>query len=653
MNLSTDGMIHPASMVGDAGETVWDQPADPETSVKINVTRSDHRVAPEGVFFDLTLSGFDTNTLPSGQYDPSFHDKYVFWDYGDSYAFTAPVNVLMMDEADGGNRADSRFSRGPLGSHVYRAQGRYTVRVAVFEPNSDKWGHGTVSVAVGNPDTFFSGSATLYVNTTGDFSNAPAGAQATRSLEAALTKLGRAQTPHRIVLERGQTHTLSKQFTFRPPSSASGVSFRIEARSGSGSKPVITISPGFSGFSVFQDLALRDAVGADSETVLRDIEFRGLWDVATETGVRMELIRFPQDRSATTVIDKCTFRGWGLTLHATDGTNTFGKRSFTNDLRFGSMGDYAILDGSLGYCAITGCGFIQDVDALAGGPKDNKHNTHGPLRIGGALKSNIWACDFYSATGWSGTRQFIIAQPCLRWNTDCIVGAKLNLQACALESPSNVISIETANSNPKPSAIANERVPCNALVEGNIGVSGWQALFSLGIAHGGVTLRNNIFVLANTNGSFEGGPPIRKECFVKFVGGTENIGNVLALPQRFYNNTFVNLTVNAAPLLIDAIGFTNVVVRNNLMHEPNVNPPNTPFAPLATTLAFTCRYPGYRDKNTPFTSTNATPQDSAQLWRPMIGSRALGDAIFEPNTNLDLTGDLRPEYPSIGALESD
>ncbi len=653
LSLSPGDERHLVSMIGDADQPVWDQPADPETSVKINVFRSDHRIAPEGAFFDLTLSGFDTNTLPQGEYDPSFHDKYVFWDYGESYAFTAPVNVLMMDDADGGNRADSRYSRGPLGSHVYRVPGRYTVRVAVFEPDSGKWGQGSTIIAVGNPDTFFSGSATLYVNSSGDYSNAPAGAQTTTSLEAALTRIGRALTPHRIVLERGQTYTLTKQFTFRPPTSASGVSFRIEARAGSGAQPVITFSPGFSGFSVFQDLALHDAIGADSETVLHDIEFRGLWDVASETGVRLELIRFPPDRSATTVVDKCTFSGWGLALHATDGVRTAGKRSFSNDLRFKSMGDYAILDGALGYCAITGCGFIQDVDAMMGGPKNNKHNTHGPLRIAGASKSNIWACDMYSATGWSGTRDFIIAQPCLRWNTDCIIGAKLNLQACAMESPSNVLSIETANSNPKLAAVANERVPCNALVEGNIGVSGWQAFYSLGVAHGGVTLRNNIFVLANANGSFEGGRPITKQCFVKFVGGAENIGSVLATPQRFYNNTFVNLTNSAARLGIDEIGFENTLARNNIVHEPGVNPPNTPFAPLAKTSAFACRYPGYRDQNTRFTTTNATPVDSAQIWRPEIGSRALGEAILEPNASVDFKGTFRPEYPSVGAMEID
>lgn len=633
--------------IADTGRTIWDQDSSPEVSVRINTQRSDLRVAPEAMFCDLTLKGFDTNTLPEGRYDRSYHDKYVWWDYGEGYTFSSPTNVLSLDAADGGARTNSRYSRGPLGSHVFRTPGMYTVRVAVLEPPSGKWGYASATVTVGDPDTFYAGTATLFVDTTGVYANAPAGAQTFTSIGSAFTALDNAITPHRIVLERDQTHTVTSLLLFRPPSHANGVSLRLEARPGVGRKPIITPSVGFSSEILIYDNSLRDTKGIDSGTVFVGIEFQGLWDVSNETGTQINCLNFPDEGAANVVIDNCEFSNWGLTLYLNGRTPN--RLIALNDLSISDWGDYGMLDNSQSLVAIMGCGIIQNPNAQAGGPKDDRHNAHGPLRIAEPTKTNIWACDLFSSTGWSNYNSIRAVQAALRWNTSAsVTGAKLNLHGCALESAYMALLVQAQNTG-------NPRDLVNALVEGNILVAGFQARSVIEACYGGTTARNNTLIFANTTHDSRpiGGLNLQKYGFFYLQGGASGNLDNETTPIRLYNNTLINLTEAVAPVFSDAIGFRLVTEANNLVHEPSIGTPNTPYAPLIEVPAFSCRYIGYRDEKTPFDETYATPVDSAALWVPQLGSSALGAALAQPDASVDFRGELRPEPPSIGALEAD
>ena len=641
------------------GGTIWEEAPAPGVSVTINMKRSDHRVAPEAVFFDATLSGFDTNTAKRVQdYDPSYHDKVYLWDYGESYRYTAPTQVIAMDAADGGNRTDSRYSRGPLGAHVFRTPGRHTVRLAVIEPSSGKIGFGVLQIAVGDPDTFYAGRNTLFVDITGSFRNSPPGAQRFRSLTSAFEALNAAVTPRRVVLESAQTHVIDKSLVFRPPANATGVSLRIEARAGSNARPAIRATESFSGSQLILDRSYFDGGRFDAGSIIKGLELRGTWDVTSQTGTWNIIgITFGDKKANHCLVDDCEIKNVNMGVRTINlSTKERNSRvNCVNDTIISDWSNYGWLDSEFAYTCILGSRFAQNPDAITGGPKDKRHNNHGPYRIGSPNRAVFLSSDFFSSTGWSRIKSIQAAQPAIRWNTSPNIGAgaQLNMQSCATESAGTPLVLAAANSR------ENSR-HMNALIEGTIAVGGFNARRLIGVSHGGLTLRNNVLVFSNTeyDATPIGGQARGPFAFVSTARNGDGDGTDatnLRAPMNIYNNTLVNLSdAGAADVYQDIkMGFTTWNVANNLIHEPNLDTPNTPYAPLAAIPAFKPRYKGYRpDAETLYTAYE-NPSDSVSIWVPQIGSPALGAALNDPDACSDFRGNLRPDPPSIGAVEAD
>lgn len=628
--------------------SIWDEDQAPGTNIKINVIRSAHRVAPEGAYFTLTLSGFDTNTLPLGGYDPSYQDKYVFWDYDDAYEFVAPAQVLALDAVDKGNRRNARYSRGPLGSHVFRAPGMYTVRVAVLEPASGKISFGSVNVNVGDPDTFYSGQATLFVDTSQSYKNAPANAQLFRNIDDALTAMQQATTPHRVMLERAQVHTISSPFDYRPPAASSATSLRIEARDGDGAKPIIRAGARIpDGDILILDNSVRNVPSSvDTGTVIRGVDFQGSWDPTSLSGRSIDCYVFNGIHSCRhAVIDACDFSDWGRTFFTRNAGGDVPDRTiFFNDVSISGWTTCGFFGGFDSVLSFTGCGFVQDVDAITR-QTPSTNSTLSPIRITSARMCNLWACDLFSSTGWSAYRSIAAVQPGLRWNTSpAVTGAMLNMQACVVESGRLALSL-------KPQASRQARRLVNGVVEGNIAISGFQGDAVVHSAFGGMTFRNNIFVLASQKNSAPiGGQDQIIRGFVYFHGGAPASPANEATPVMIYNNTFINLSDTHAPSVADKIGMTNVTQRNDLIHQPARG---QPYQGLIAIPAFKPRYKGYRpDASTVYTDF-ANLSESGSLWIPQLTSPALGNALDEPSSNLDFQGGRRPEPPSLGAFEMD
>lgn len=646
---------------------IWDQPADPDVSVKINIQRSDHRVAPEGMLFDLQLSGFDIDSGSDATgYEPAYHDKAVFWDYGESYRFRAPTNVLAMDAADGGNRTDSRYSRGPLGAHTFRTPGRYTVRVAVLEPASGKLGFGSVDIGVADPEEFYAETRTLFVDTTGKFDNAPDRAQTFTSLVEAFAALKAALTPHRIVLERAQVHIQTESLDYRAPAEATGTGLRIEARAGTGAKPVIQIGrawiphPNLPSDTFLVDQGLRRTSGATSGTVLQNLDLRGLWKSSNESGRQIDCLRVEGVGygASSVLIDACDFTGWqtGI-LPSTFPKGATGRVMTLNDCTMTNWGNFGVLDTSQSSQVFSGCRLMQNPGALAGSAKgsnrDNASNRHGPIRLSAPEKTVIEACDLFSSTGWAdwGNGPIRAIQAAVRWGTSPkFTGARLNMQSNAIESAWTPLLLLVQNTR-EPRELAN------ALVEGNILVAGFQSRAAVECSFGGTTLRNNIMIFADTERDSQSIGGINnsriKGGFLWLSGGAPGNPDNERTPVRFYNNTLINLHNSAAPEVTNSLNIRPVTVRNNLIHQPNLGRPDTRFAPLNSALAFKTRYIGYQDIGRSLITRFATPRDSAQIWAPKAGSDALGAALSEPNAGVDFRGNLRPEPPSLGALEAD
>lgn len=674
--VSIDGVMTTSWGQMSEGDSIWELEPTSGVSVEINARRSNLQAAPEAFQFDLALSGFETNTLSDdAAYDPSYHDKCVFWDYGDSYQFTAPEKV------QSGN-LDSRWSRGPLGAHTYRDAGDFVVRVAVIEPSSGRVGFGTFQIGGTSANTprvrsaseVFDGSATIFVDTNGaagGYANAPAGAARYDNIQAAIEQMPGGAGPRRVILERGQTHVLTSSRNMALYSTPSGpTSFRIEANSGSGDKPIVTLDGGrFGNGSLLFNDALRagSAPNAEADIVFAGLDCRGLWDSTSESGAAVTFALAAQAGSNYTLFDDCDFSGWAIAYQS---ANSSRETMYTiNDTAISGWQEYAVFDSSTQVSsAFTGARLMQHVDALGGGPRVSppRHNTQGPVRFGGPKRANIWASDVFSRNGWFGQGSVYGVQPCIRFaDSASRAGARLNLGGSVMESAGPVLTMANGDGN-------NPDTHVNALIDGNILLGGFMSTDMVVVSYGGSTWRNNYLIQPDVqrNNTSIGGFGINANVMFVFRDSGSGIatGN-LTTPSVIYNNTMVNLlspanlfgTSGEARPLINENNFA-ITYENNLLHEPNRDVPRTlygttnvspPDGTLAPVFAFAPRYNGYRDFDTVTTldRTFETPADSGHIWVPVVGSPALGAAMSEPNAMISFTGTRRPELPSIGAAE--
>ena len=100
--------------------------------------------------------------------------------------------------------------------------------------------------------------------------------------------------------------------------------------------------------------------------------------------------------------------------------------------------------------------------------------------------------------------------------------------------------------------------------------------------------------------------------------------------------------------------FTNVVQANNILDGEwaDLNQGDTPFAPLEQDILWAPRNDGFRGyQNRRLWPEFASPADSITSGKPTITSPALGTASEDLVACLDITGEMRPSFPSIGAWE--
>lgn len=113
---------------------------------------------------------------------------------------------------------------GPLAAHVFDVAGTYVVSVRA-QDSAGNFSDATVSITVTNPDTVYSGTNTICVSTSGNFTGAPAGA-------VQQTTLPSAYAGKRVLLRRGETFG-----SINPRNVDAG--FQVGGF-GAGNKPVVT-----------------------------------------------------------------------------------------------------------------------------------------------------------------------------------------------------------------------------------------------------------------------------------------------------------------------------------------------------------------------------------------------------------------------------
>lgn len=128
------------------------------------VARSTTEIAPESILFGVDLSSATFSAAaPTGSevYDARQHDLMYEWTFDDAGTWSHLANALT-------NWKDRNTSRAPFPTHLFRADGTYTVSVTVTEPATGKQASATLNVTVGDPDTQYATTDTILVNNVGD-----------------------------------------------------------------------------------------------------------------------------------------------------------------------------------------------------------------------------------------------------------------------------------------------------------------------------------------------------------------------------------------------------------------------------------------------------------------------------------------------------
>jgi hypothetical protein len=175
-------------------------------------------VAPLAVFFD---AGDSLHTDPAVK---PFFDLSYTWDFGDPNAGVWSTDGRSKNTA-----------RGPIAAHVYDQPGTYTATVTIADPGGASVTR-SVSITVQNPDTVYSGTQTVCVSASGNFTGCPTGAQTVTMSDFDDAVRNYVTTNRRVLFRRGDSFTANGQVAVNIPGPITIGAF------GSGAKPQITLT---------------------------------------------------------------------------------------------------------------------------------------------------------------------------------------------------------------------------------------------------------------------------------------------------------------------------------------------------------------------------------------------------------------------------
>lgn len=520
-------------------------------------------VAPVGIWFEaIEIAGFDVSGGPGPDevYDPSAHAITYIWDFGDPGTFQTPLNI----PAAWNNRT---VDYGKKAYHVFDSPGIYTVRLWGID-RSGNTGERIVQVTVLDPGAVYAGGRTICVSQSGNFAGAPPGAQQVTSLPAAQTAYRSLGQSGRLLLRAGEV--FQNSYEINSPQ----VNHRVGSF-GTGPKPVLLppqAGPGVNSSTIF---SFRNGNGV-LHSAFYGLRFQGEWDAATETGdPRGSAIFYSTHNAAdgwTSLIYQCEFSGLGALDPSQSEVDAF--TSGVVDCDITNWQDYGMRIGGQFYrkgqrFALVGSALHQKQDACDGGHgKIGLGNDHGPFRYSDVQDVIISACDFYSANSWPPGGGI---QPCLRLAQGADVAAndgnyyfQMNRVVC--EGGDIMAGIDGQNDGAP-------EMPGNHVFDTFLLVGNYTSRHWLGVSYGGSTIRNGLMIEPQMN-KLVGGL-----AFLDFSQQNPQLGNA-NVPVDVYNCTFLNQQAGPVAVSADDGNFNILVIENNVIHEPNLATPNTPFAPI-------------------------------------------------------------------------
>lgn len=533
-------------------------------SINILMTAPPDITAPTGVWFEATdITGF--NVAGPGQgaiYDPSFHEITYIWTVRDAplLPYSAPQNMVA-----GWNNPNVAYGR-KVALH-FPDPGTYTVDLWAVDSDGTTATSSQV-VTVVDADAIYPGTQTVC------FSNDPAetwadekpGCQRATAFYQLSSAVLNAGGPLRILFKRGQNIPKSQVERVRVNSSVEWMNHI--GTWGSGAKPIINCLDNQFVFQISGNAANNPV----EQLTIENIDFRGDWDAASETGIDsqspLNFISNPQPCHYT--ISQCDFSGMAIVWLGVNDRNSYATVA---DCTRTDWRDYGLFfhTSTAASFALLGTRVMQNVDAGNGAPngegKNGMWNDHGPLRYGSIGHMYMACCDIFSRNGWFDRTD----QPCLRLNTDGDLGASTILDRLVCEGGNVVISLKGNNSG-------TQEKPGSHLIDRAL-LIGTAMTFEAFIRseYSGLSVRNTIGIVPNVPGF----KPLTWSGGVNMVGEQLDAQN-LNVPIRVYGNTFLNLQNTANDpghswsAFSDSEGFQNVTVENNLLVAPALDTPVSP-----------------------------------------------------------------------------
>lgn len=586
------------------------------------INRSSEQISPENVMFGTVLTGFDTaGPIGAEVYDASLHEVYRHWNYGDSYTYQHVTKVPTPFR-------NSQFGFGPIGSHTYRAPGVYTVTCMITEPSSGKLYIATRDITISDPDTVFSDDAqTIVLDTNNAIHPTYPNALVYTTCDAiiaAIKALNDETIPIRVIVKAAQSFTISTPDIGR--SNWPTVHFLAEP----GTPPIFTPTA---------EMVVWDNNGSffDKDLVMQGIEVIGAWNPVNETGsIDKNMMHFIRNAPTTALFDNVVIRDAGdSALYTQIASFADNYRIIANDCFIDGWRNFGVYAASITSLTLTGTKIEQNPLANAGGPKDDQHNNHGPIRIARANSSThviAHSSQFYSRNSWNPTSGPPYGQqPCWRYDTSGVGGSFLSLHCNVFEGGDEVMvfGVQSGDTN---STI-------NAIIAQNYLLATHQSRRGFKTEKPGMTFRNNIITAPSPTAKIAPG-------FVSFLLFASD-GDTAA-PIKSYNNTLISHSSNVVTEDGGDGGFLAVDVDNNVLYLVG----STSDGPLDTTQLFTPSELGYKDEFTALEPAYATP--AAEVWGGglLAGAGALADAdLLKPHAWDDFFGVERPVAPSRGAME--
>lgn len=650
-----------------------------EGTVDFNTFTSISNVAPYKLEVEATWTPTVFNTAaPASEshWNEGFHDLHFEYEVvGLSGSFTKPTDL----ESNG---ARKYTAQAPNSVFVIEDAGTYTVQLTVTDPSTGDYAAVSKSVTVQSLDSFYSLANRIYYSPTSNF---PAGAVETfTDLATAMTRSRNIGADSVVYIERGTSTTLSVDIDRDWPQSIHVEAYGEGASVGA-ANPILLADEGGANSTIF-DIDARYGYAFQNgpfDFRLRSVDLNGTWDTVTEEtsggptvgpGIGVDLkgaaYAVYVDVSSTGLGQAFTAAAQGTTeypqqMHMWDCLVT-DWQNFASYFDNGTEDAFEASTGLKGRVTVTGCSFVQNQLASAGGPKTTNpwYNNHGPARYNSPHRCLIRGSRFGSNTGWSSGDP-PQPQPCVRlfvrkrWDDHitCVTDS-------VFEGGNYCLSFATGN------VLTSGTGPINGLVARNKFIGSAETSDIIAGSSSGLTIENNLAVM----------PDIPKRpnslsgmFYLEYVddpvlGGPEPIAELSRNKIRFNTITVLrDLTENGSIVPTEGRYESGTYVmenENNVLYFPNMVGEGNVTANIDTTTVsvvstyqnglFTRTYPSATDTppNDANPDTQYVPTASELATYELQAGNSLKDVLANtaaPYT--DITGNARSASTSHGCWD--